>query len=412
MLLLVASALISGSEVAFFALSPGERESIELKKGRGPRTAMELVSHPDKLLATILIANNFVNVGIVIISTWVSKEIVDFGSNRVLGFIIQTVLITFLILLIGEVVPKVYASRYSTRFALFMALPLKSLEMGFSPFSRILIRATSVVQKRMKDSKANLSMDELSHALELTGEKPEDEERILKGIVKFGNIDVKEIMKSRVDIVAVAIHTRFTDLLKVLLNSGHSRLPIFIDDLDNIKGILFIKDLLPHFHKSDSFRWQSLIRPPYFVPGNKKINDLLEEFQKNRMHLAIVVDEYGGTSGLVTMEDILEEIVGEISDESDEEETLFTRLDERTFVFEAKILLNDFNKILELPGDLFDSVKGESETLAGMILELKGDIPDRGEVIEFMGFSFKVQEVDQRRIARIEVKLPKTANEE
>ncbi len=411
-LLLIASALISGSEVAFFALGPRDHEEIRLKKGRGPRTAMELASHPDKLLATILITNNFVNIGIVILSTWVINEIVDFSSNAVLGFVIQIVLITFFILLIGEVIPKVYASRYSVRFALFMAVPLKTLELIFRPFARILIRMTSLVQKRLKDAKANISMDELSHALELTGEELEDEERILKGIVKFGNIDVKEIMNSRVDIVAVDIQTRFRDLLNVLLSSGFSRLPIFIDDLDNIKGILFIKDLLPHFHKSDSFRWQSLIRPPYFVPVNKKINELLEEFQKNKMHLAIVVDEYGGTSGLVTMEDILEEIVGEISDESDEEEVLYTRLDDRTYVFEGKVLLHDFSKILELPDDLFDIVRGEAETLAGLILELKGEIPEKGEVIEFVGFTFKVQEVDQRRIAKIQVNLPKSDNEE
>jgi len=411
MSLLVASALISGSEVAYFALGPGDKKEIELRKGRVARTAMELVGHPDKLLATILIANNFVNVGIVIISTWVSNELVDFSSNPIMGFVIQIILITFIILLIGEVVPKVYASRYSIRFALFMAVPLKTLELIFRPFAGILIRTTSIVQKRLKDSKANISMVELSHALELTGEELEEDEKILKGIVKFGNIDVKEIMKSRVDIVAVDIRTRFKDLLNVLLESGYSRLPIFIDDLDKIKGILFIKDLLPHFHKSDAFRWQSLIRPPYFVPGIKRINDLLEEFQKNKMHLAIVVDEYGGTSGLVTMEDILEEIVGEISDESDEEESLFTRLDDQTFIFEAKVLLNDFNKILELPDDLFDAVKGEADTLAGLILELKGEIPEKGEIIKFRDFTFEMLEVDQRRIARIQVKLPKDENE-
>ena len=411
-ILLIASALISGSEVAYFALGPNENEEIGSKKGRIPRTVLELSSIPDKLLATILIANNFVNIGIVILSTWVSNEVVDFSQNPVLGFIIQTVLITFVILLIGEVIPKVYASRYSERFALFMAIPLKWLELIFRPFSSILIRATSVVQKRIRDPKANISMDELSHALELTSEELDEDEKILKGIVKFGNIDVKEIMKSRVDIVAVDIQTRFRDLLNVLLDSGFSRLPIFIDDLDNIKGILFVKDLLPHFHKSDTFRWQSLIRPPFFVPVNKKINDLLEEFQKNKMHLAIVVDEYGGTSGLVTMEDILEEIVGEISDESDEEETLFKKLGDRTFVFEAKVLLNDFNKILDLPDNIFDSVKGEAETLAGLILELEGEIPEKGDVIEYMGFSFKVLEVYQRRISTVLVKFPKEEDED
>ncbi len=405
-ILLSASALISGSEVAYFALGPSGREEIEFKNGRMPRDAKELINHSDRLLATILIANNFVNVGIVILSTWVTNEIVDFSASPTLGFVIQTVLITFFILLIGEIIPKVYASRYSVRFALFMSVPLKTLELILRPFSRILISTTSIVQKRIKDPKTNISMDELSHALELTGEELVDDEKILKGIVKFGNIDVKEIMKSRVDIVALDIRTRFKDLINTLLNSGYSRIPIFIDDLDNIKGILFIKDLLPHFHKSDTFRWQSLIRPPHFVPVNKKINDLLEEFQKNKMHLAIVVDEYGGTSGLVTMEDILEEIVGEIGDESDEDEKIFTRLNKQNYIFEAKVLLNDFNKILELEDDLFDSVKGEAETLAGLILELKGEMPEKDEVVEFNGFTFKVLEVDRRRISQVKVSLP------
>lgn len=407
LLLLVASALISGSEVAYFALGPVGREEIGFKKGRIPRTADELLEKPDKLLATILIANNFVNIGIVIISTWVSNELVDFSSNPLLGFLVQTVIITFIILMIGEIMPKVYASRYSVRFALLMAIPLRTMQFIFSPLAYILIKTTSVVQKRLRDSRVNFSMDELSHALELTGEKLEEDEKILKGIVKFGNIDVKEIMRSRVDIVAVDIRTKFRDLLNVLLESGYSRIPVYINDLDKLKGILFIKDLLPHFHKGDSFRWQSLIRPPYFVPGNKKINDLLEEFQKNKMHQAIVVDEYGGTSGLITMEDILEEIVGEISDESDEDETLHLKVDNQTYNFEAKVLLNDFNKILDLPGDFFDPVKGEADTLAGLILELRGEIPEKGEIIEYNGFVFIVLEVDQRRITRIQVKIPK-----
>ncbi len=404
-ILLLASALISGSEVAYFALGPGDHEEIAIRNGRIPKAARALISHPDRLLATVLIANNFVNVGIVILSTWVTNEIVDFSSSPALGFVVQTIIITFFILLFGEIIPKVYASRFSVRFALFMAMPLKTMELIFRPVAKILISTTSIVQKRMKDPKANISMDELSHALELTGEELVEDEKILKGIVKFGNIDVKEIMKSRVDIVALDIETKFKDLLQVLLNSGYSRIPIFIDDLDNIKGILFIKDLLPHFHKSDTFRWQSLIRPPHIVPVTKKINDLLEEFQKNKMHLAIVVDEYGGTSGLVTMEDILEEIVGEISDESDDDEKLFTRINEDTYVFEAKVLLNDFNKILELEDDLFDNVKGEAETLAGLILELKGEMPEKNELIEYNGFKFTVMDVDQRRIAKVKVSL-------
>lgn len=410
-LLLLASALISGSEVAFFALGPSDHQEIESKKGRIPKAAGRLISHPDRLLATILIANNFVNVGIVILSTWVTNELVDFSLSPALGFAVQTIIITFIILLIGEIIPKVYASRFSVRFALFMAMPLKTLEIIFRPVAKILIATTSVVKKRMKDTKANISMDELSHALELTGEELVEDEKILKGIVKFGNIDVKEIMKSRVDIVALDDKTKFEDLLQVILNSGYSRIPIYTDDLDNIIGILIIKDLLPHFHKSNSFKWQTLIGSAHFVPVNKKINDLLEEFQKNKMHMAIVVDEYGGTSGLVTMEDILEEIVGEISDESDEDEKLFTRLNNNTYIFEGKVLLNDLSKILELEDDLFDKVKGEAETLAGLILEIKGEMPEKDEHIEYEGFNFIVMEVDQRRIAKVKVSLPKPDNE-
>ncbi|MBT5426548.1 MAG: gliding motility-associated protein GldE, partial [Bacteroidetes bacterium] len=308
--LLVVSALISGSEVAFFALRPVDIAQLRNKKNRVSRTAKDLLDQPEKLLATILIANNFVNVGIVILSTWVSHNIFDFSSNPALGFILQTIVITFIILLVGEIVPKVYASRFSLKFVFFMALPIKTLSIIFKPLAAVLIRSTSAVQKRLKDHKSNISMDDLSQALELTGEELDDDEKILKGIVNFGTTDVREIMKPRVDVVAVDIATSFSKLLNMITETGYSRIPVFIKDFDHIKGILYVKDLLPHIVKSNSFRWQSLIRPPYFVPENKKINDLLEEFQKQKIHLALIVDEYGGTSGLVTLEDILEEIVG------------------------------------------------------------------------------------------------------
>ncbi|MBT3241566.1 MAG: gliding motility-associated protein GldE [Bacteroidetes bacterium] len=404
--LLVVSALISGSEVAFFALRPVDIAQLRNKKNRVSRTAKDLLDQPEKLLATILIANNFVNVGIVILSTWVSHNIFDFSSNPALGFILQTIVITFIILLVGEIVPKVYASRFSLKFVFFMALPIKTLSIIFKPLAAVLIRSTSAVQKRLKDHKSNISMDDLSQALELTGEELDDDEKILKGIVNFGTTDVREIMKPRVDVVAVDIATSFSKLLNMITETGYSRIPVFIKDFDHIKGILYVKDLLPHIVKSNSFRWQSLIRPPYFVPENKKINDLLEEFQKQKIHLALIVDEYGGTSGLVTLEDILEEIVGEISDESDEEEVLYSRINDKTYLFKAKILLIDFYKILDLPDEVFSEVRGEAETLAGLILEMTGEIPGKNERFTFKEFEFVIDEVDQRRIVKVRVKVP------
>ena len=404
--LLVVSALISGSEVAFFALRPVDIAQLRNKKNRVSRTAKDLLDQPEKLLATILIANNFVNVGIVILSTWDSHNIFDFSSNPALGFILQTIVITFIILLVGEIVPKVYASRFSLKFVFFMALPIKTLSIIFKPLAAVLIRSTSAVQKRLKDHKSNISMDDLSQALELTGEELDDDEKILKGIVNFGTTDVREIMKPRVDVVAVDIATSFSKLLNMITETGYSRIPVFIKDFDHIKGILYVKDLLPHIVKSNSFRWQSLIRPPYFVPENKKINDLLEEFQKQKIHLALIVDEYGGTSGLVTLEDILEEIVGEISDESDEEEVLYSRINDKTYLFKAKILLIDFYKILDLPDEVFSEVRGEAETLAGLILEMTGEIPGKNERFTFKEFEFVIDEVDQRRIVKVRVKVP------
>lgn len=405
-LLLIVSALISGSEVAFFAMGPNEINDLQNRKGRIPKIALDLISQPERLLATILIGNNFVNVGIVILSTWVYHGLVDFSANPILSFIIQTVLITFIILLIGEIVPKVYATRFSLKFVYLMAIPINSLRVFFKPVAYILIRSTSQVQKRLKDRKGNISLDDLSQALELTGEEFEEDEKILKGIVKFGNTDVHEVMKSRVDVVAAELSISFADVLKLITETGYSRIPVYISDFDHIKGVLYVKDLLPHIGKPGSFRWQSLIRPPYFVPGNKKIDDLLSEFQKQKIHLALVVDEYGGTSGLITLEDILEEIVGEISDESDDDEDLYTRIDKNTYHFEAKILLNDFYRVLNISEETFDSARGEAETLAGLILEMKGEIPDHNERFSLKGYTFIIEQVDERRIFLVKVILP------
>jgi len=405
-ILLIASALISGSEVAFFSLGPSDLSQLGDRKGRISKTANDLLDQPESLLATILIANNFINVAIVILSTWVFHSLFDFSTFPILGFILQTIVITFIILLIGEIVPKVYASRFSLKFVYFMSIPIQTLRMFFKPLVIILIRSTSHVQKRIKEKRRNISMDDLSQALELTGEELEDDEKILKGIVKFGHTDVREVMRSRVDVVAANISLDFSELIQIITETGYSRIPVYVNDFDHVRGILYVKDLLPHISKPTGFRWQSLIRPPYFVPMNKKINDLLEEFQKQKIHLALVVDEYGGTAGLITLEDILEEIVGEISDESDEEQDLFHIINPKTYMFEAKILLNDFYRVLNLPDEAFESIKGEAETLAGLILELNGEIPDKNDRFSYKGFSFIIEQVDERRISRVRVEIP------
>lgn len=400
-LLLIASALISGSEVAFFSLSPSNINYLQNSKTRSSSYAIKLLNNPERLLGTILVANNFVNVGIVIISSYITSSLFDF-SNTVywLSFLIQVIVITFLLLLFGEIIPKIYATHYSLSFSLFMSIPLNFMEKIFRPISSFLIFSTSIVKRRFH-KKQNISIDDLSSALDLTTKDIEEEKKILKGIVEFGNIDTKEIMKSRMDVVAADITIKFNDLVDLIVKEGYSRIPIFSESFDNIKGILFIKDLLAHLHKPSSFRWQTLIRPPYFVPEKKKINELLEEFQKNKIHMAIVVDEYGGSSGIITLEDILEEIVGEIHDETDEEENFFKKVNDKTFLFEGKTLINDFYKIFEIDSDIFEDVRGEADTLAGLILEIKGEIPALNDIVVYEPFEFKIAEVDNRRIKKI-----------
>jgi len=400
--LLICSALISASEVGFFSLKPVDINDLKDNKTKKGFRVLKLLERPEKLLAAILIANNFINISIIILSTYITHELIDFSATPVLGFIFQVVLITFIILLIGEIIPKIFATNNSVRTAIIMAYPLDLLSKLFSPVIWLLITSTSYVQKKLSSKKPNLSIDDLSDALEITSSSLNDDKNILKGIVKFGNIDVSEIMRPRLDIVSADIDTTLSGLLSIIIETGYSRIPVFYGTLDNIKGILFTKDLLPHFHKNDSYHWQDLIKKAYFVPETKKIDDLLAEFQKNKIHLAIVIDEYGGTCGLVTMEDILEEIVGEISDESDvDEELLFKKLSQNVYLFEAKILLNDFFKITGIADTVFDDVKGEYETLAGLILELKGEIPEKNDKIEFKNFSFIIESVDKRRIRQI-----------
>ena len=401
LILLVGSALISGSEVAYFSLSPTDKQNLEDRGTRNSRTVLELIRKPERLLGTILITNNFINVGIVIISSFVMNRLINFGTSKTLQFMTQVVIVTFILLLFGEILPKLYANLYASRFAQFMAYPLKFFEKLFYPISSMLIYSTSMVNRRLARKKQNISMDDLSEALELTSKDILEEKNILEGIIKFGNIDVKEIMKARIDVVSADIKTNLDELISIAIDSGYSRIPIYDKTFDNVKGILYIKDLLPHIHKSKNFKWQSLIRPLYYVPENKKIDDLLNEFQTKKIHMAIVVDEYGGTSGIITLEDIIEEIVGEITDESDEDEVFFDQISGNEYLFDGKILLNDLYKILETEDDIFESVKGDADTLAGLILELKGDFPDRGEKTSFRNFEFIIEAVDKRRIKQI-----------
>lgn len=400
--LLFFSAMISGSEVALFSLEPNQINKLKSKKNKRGKLLLSLLNKPKELLATILIANNFVNVGIVILSSLLTNSLIDFSSSPTFGFIFQVLVITFVILFIGEILPKVYSSQNNYSFSLLMVYPLIFLEKIFYPVSKILIISTSLVDRKMKNKKSNISMTDISHALALTDSgELKDDEKILKGIANFGNIDAKEIMKARVDTISIDISYNLNKILTIAIESGYSRIPVYSGTFDSIKGILYTKDLLPHIHKGDQFRWQSLIRPPYYVPESKKINDLLEEFQERKIHMAIVIDEFGGVSGIITMEDILEEIVGEITDEYDQENALFQKIDENSYIFEAKILLNDFNKILNINEDIYDNIDIEADTLAGLILELKGEIPKKNEVIRFHNFELKIKSVDDRRIKQV-----------
>ncbi len=405
-LLLIISAMVSGSEVAFFSLSPKNLDSLRKSKTRNSELILKFLKVPEKLLATILIANNFVNVGIVILSAWITNAVFNFSQTQLLGFLFQVILITSVLLLFGEIIPKVYAAQRPRQFALFMATPLFVLEKIFHPISYLLVNSTYFINKKFKTHKNNLSIDEISEAMELTSDDElRQDKEILEGIIKFGNISVSEIMCPRVDVVALDLKDDFPNVLDVINGSGYSRIPVYAGSFDNIRGILYIKDLLPHIHKGQSFKWQSTIRPPFYVPETKKIDDLLEDFQKAKVHMAIVVDEYGGTSGIVTLEDILEEIVGEISDEFDEEESYYTKLDDNHYLFNGKTLLQDFYKIIERDSNIFDEIKGDADTLAGLILELEGEIPAKGAKIVFNDFVFFIEAVDNRRIKQIKLEI-------
>lgn len=407
-LLLAASAAISSSEIAFFSLSPAQLNDLKNENTNPSRIIQQLLDSPKKLLATILIANNFVNVAIILISSFIIDLLFDFSSSPVLGFLIQVVVITAFILLFGEIMPKIFATQHAMKTARFMAAPMLFIRSLFSPLSTLLVKSTHLIDKRIARRGHEITIDDLSEALDITtsdANTPEDEKNILKGIVKFGDIAVREIMRARIDVTAVDEKTAFDNLLKTIIDAGYSRVPVFHDSFDNVTGILYIKDLLPHLNSPGDFNWQKLQRPAFFVPENKRISDLLHEFQSRKIHMAIVVDEYGGTSGLVTMEDILEEIVGEINDEFDSESdnVHFLKIDKNTYIFEGKTLLNDFCKALGIEDRIFAEAKGDSDTLAGLMLELAGKIPEKNESLEFENFIFQAETVDKRRIKRVKV---------
>ncbi len=404
-LLLFISALMSGSEVAFFSLRPEDIEKLKTNKSKKAAMVLKLHSMPDKLLSTILVVNNMVNIAIVLLAAFISTRIFDFSSSPVLGFIVEAVVITFLLLFFGEIMPKVFATKNQVPMALFMAYPMSFLETLFKPVTSLLILSTSFVKKRSGARHANISMDDLSDALELASDDINEDEKILKGIVNFGNINVSEIMCPRIDVTAIDIKLGFNKVKSIIIESGFSRIPVYFGSFDSVKGILYAKDILPYTNSPDNFKWQALTRPPHFVPETKKINELLKEFQIKKIHMAVVIDEYGGTSGIITLEDVLEEIVGEITDESDEDETMYRKIDDRTYIFEGKILLNDFFKIIEADDDPFEEVRGESETLAGLILELTGEIPQKGQVITYRNFIFRIESADKRRIKEIRLEL-------
>jgi len=412
-ILVVCSALISGSEVAFFSLGPSEKNELENSKSGASKRILNLLNRPQRLLATILIANNFVNIGIVIISSFAIAESFNFEDYASwVAVAIQVGGITFLLLLFGEVIPKVYATSNALLLSKVMSAPLGFLGKLFHPLSTLLISSTSIINRRFKKRSADYSVDELEHALELTKdeETTPDEEKILKGIVRFGSTDVKQIMTPRTEVIAFEQKTGFPELLAELLEQGFSRVPIYAESLDQVKGILHLKDLLPHA-EAVNLQWLPLVRETYFVPENKKLDDLLKDFQEKKVHMAIVVDEYGGTSGIVTLEDILEEIVGDITDEFDDENIFYSKLDENKYVFEGKTPLVDLYKILDIDGENWEEAKGESDTLAGFILEQSGKIPLKNEKVKFENFTLTVEAADKRRIKRVKLTLSRSAQE-
>lgn len=401
--LILLSGFASASEIAFFSLSPADLEAMDPDKSPLDMLVQKLRDDSERTLATILITNNLVNVTIIMLCNYIFTNLLTFSAEW-LQFLCVTILLTFLLLLFGEIIPKVYGSKNPLAFCRKAVKGVMFFRKLFWPIETILLKSGAFAEKVLQKENRQLSIDDLEQALELTDKSDiKDEQSMLQGIIRFGDETAKEVMTSRQDIIDLDIRCSYEDVLKCIVDNNYSRIPVYQDNKDNIRGVLYIKDLLPHLSKPANFRWQSLIRPPYFVPETKKIDDLLREFQENKVHIAIVVDEFGGTSGIVTLEDILEEIVGEINDEYDEEEHNYTKLDANSYIFEGKTLLNDFTKILNLPDDEFDDVEGDADSLAGLLLEIKGDFPAVHEILKYKRYTFEVLEIDERRISKVKV---------
>lgn len=403
--LLLVSGFASGSEIAFFSLSPQDLEELDADKNPCDARIEQLRNDSERTLATILIANNFVNVTIIMLCNYIFSSLVQFKVAW-LEFIVITVLLTFMLLLFGEIMPKIYSRQAPLKFCRKAVSGIMFLRKVFWPLETILIKSGMIAEKAVPKESRQLSVDDLEQALELTDEDDiKDEQSMLQGIIRFGDETANDVMTPRQDIENIEIHSSFKEVLQFINDNNYSRIPVYQDNEDNIRGVLYIKDLLPYISKPEGFRWQSLIRPPYFVPETKRLDDLLREFQENKIHIAIVVDEFGGTSGLVTLEDILEEIVGEINDEYDEDVKPYTKLNNNTYIFEGKILLSDFCKVLQVDDDEFDDVAGDADSLAGLLLELKGDFLSLHEKLSYKQYTFEVMEVEERRISRVKVTI-------
>ncbi len=411
-LLVVLSALLSGSEVAMFSINTEQRKTLKDSTNNSTVRILKLLEEPKKLLATILIANNFVNVSIVMASNYVFNNLfIDGSISETMNFILQVIVVTFLILLFGEVIPKVYANNYNIQFSKFMSLPLLVLKKIFYPVSLALINSTNIIDRKIEKKRESLKADELEHALNLTKDSVdnEDEKKILEGIVKFGHTDVKQIMTPRTDVISFDVTIKYIDLMEELKDIKFSRIPVFEESFDKIKGILYAKDLLGKMDEKKNFNWTSLLREPKFVPENKKLDDLLKEFQEEKTHIAIVVDEYGGSSGIVSLEDVLEEIVGDITDEFDEEDINHKKIDDHNYIIDGKTSLIDVYKLLEIDGEIFENAKGESDTIAGFCIEQAGKILLKNEKINFDTYTITVEAADKRRIKKVKITINETA---
>ena len=404
-ILIMCSAFVSGSEVAYFSLSPND---IENKNKNHPqdKVVLKLLQQPNLLLATILIANNFINVAIIVLFAYFSDLAITFPESSSLKFVFDVIIVTSILVLLGEITPKVYANKNALLFSRMMSVPLMFLTKILYPFSFLLLKTTSLIDRKIRNRGTEASIEEISKALDLTEENSNEEEaRMLKSIVEFGNTDVKEIMIPRVDTVAIEEKTKLKDVLAIIVDSGFSRIPVYKENFDNVSGVLYIKDLIPHLEGDKYFDWTKKSRPPYFIPENKMINDLLKDFQQKKNHIAIVVDEYGGVSGIVTLEDVLEEIVGEINDEFDDDKNIYSKLDDFNFIFEGKLSLIDFIKIVKGKSDYFDDIKSDSDTIAGLILELEGKIPEIGSITRIPPYTFIIESSDSRKIKRVKVTI-------